>query len=117
MDTVAGVMGHDGREYVFHNVETSGGRFPAAVRIKLFDVERPIGSVVLLSTRSDVRFDENDSLVLEFAGNLIAAKLVNNSQKKRLLQMSLTDVLTGLRNRQCLETVFAEALEIGRAHV
>ena len=102
--------GHDSREYVFHNVETSGGRFPAAVRIKLFDVERPIGSVVLLSTRSDVRFDENDSLVLEFAGNLIAAKLVNNSQKKRLLQMSLTDVLTGLRNRQCLETVFAEAL-------
>lgn len=110
VDTVAGVMGHDSREYVFHNVETSGGRFPAAVRIKLFDVERPIGSVVLLSTRSDVRFDENDSLVLEFAGNLIAAKLVNNSQKKRLLQMSLTDVLTGLRNRQCLETVFAEAL-------
>ena len=94
-------------EKIFREVD---GRFPAAVRIKLFDVERPIGSVVLLSTRSDVRFDENDSLVLEFAGNLIAAKLVNNSQKKRLLQMSLTDVLTGLRNRQCLETVFAEAL-------
>ncbi len=78
--------------------------------------ERPQGTLNVWREDTEVRFSDEELLLLERFAALAAIAYANSTQREQLRTQALTDALTGLYNRRHCETSLSAALLDGRRH-
>lgn len=90
-------------------------RFSSVLGHPLLEGQRQIGEMLLLTFADSAPLNKSDRDILQFIGNQLAGQLVNLRQRRQLIELSSTDTLTGLRNRQSFQAILRNELKrIGR---
>ena len=86
-------------------------RFSSVLCHPLLEGQRQIGEMILLTFADSAPLNKSDRDILQFIGNQLAGQLVNLRQRRQLITLSSTDVLTGLSNRQKFQTQLRQELK------
>jgi diguanylate cyclase (GGDEF)-like protein len=86
-------------------------RFSSVLCHPLLEGQRQIGEMILLTFADSAPLHKSDRDILQFIGNQLAGQLVNLRQRRQLITLSSTDVLTGLSNRQNFQTLLRQELK------